>query len=216
MEFKSVKAETTIKGRIIEGYAAMFDNVDHGGDIIKAGAFEKTLGERGPRVKVFYNHNIPIGKPQVMKEDGKGLYTESVISKTDKGDEILELARDGVIDEMSFAYEAVQYEIDEAHEVRILKELKLYEYGPVDFAMNEEAIITGVKALSERVRESRPINTEHLAGIRQELKTLLDAIDRATGPDDPTPPDNEPSLDTRIMELPEEWKGRLAEAFKLN
>ncbi len=216
MEFKTISLkDASIEGRTITGYAAAFGNIDHGRDVIKKGSFKKTLKERGDRVKVFYNHMTPIGKPEAMKEDDNGLYTESRISGTPKGDEVLELAKDGVITEMSFAYEAVDYQINEKDGVRTLKEVKLYEYGPVDFAMNEQATISGVKALADRLYSNKPVNSDNLAALRSELKSLLDAID-SMGPSQDTPHDDGPSVDTRVMSLPEEITGRLAEAFRVN
>ena len=214
MEFKSIAvADIKTSERIIIGYAAAFNNEDKIKDIIEPGAFKKTIKERG--IKVFYNHSTPIGLPVLMQEDSKGLHTESKISATAKGDEILQLAADGVLTEMSIAYDKIRYTMDEKTGIRRLKELKLYEYGPVDFAANEAAVITGVKALTDRLASGQPINSDHLARVRGELKSLLDALDHATGePGKPTP-DAGPSIDTRILKLSEEMTARLAWAFRL-
>ena len=215
MEFKSISMkDASIEGRTIYGYAAAFGNIDHGRDVIEKGAFEKTLKDRGDRVKVFYNHMTPIGKPEVMKEDDTGLYTQSKVSSTPKGDEVLELAKDGVITEMSFAYDAIGYSINDKSGVRTLTEIKLYEYGPVDFGMNEQATISGVKSLTERLHNNKPISSDNLAALRSELKSLLDALEKL-GPSTDTPEDG-PSIDTRILNFSEEITGRLAEAFRVN
>jgi hypothetical protein len=218
MEFKTLNvADISIKERRIIGYAAAFGNVDKIMDVVKPGAFKKTIKERGKQVKVFYNHQTPIGRPEVLTEDKKGLYTESIISATAKGDEVLQLIADGVITDMSVAYETIEYEHDVKTGIRTLKEVKLYEFGPVDFGANEEAVITGVKALSDRIRAAQPINLSHLAEVRRELKALLDAIESATGEPGPPTPDGEPSLiDTRLSKLPEEITARLAAAFRVN
>jgi HK97 family phage prohead protease len=128
MEIKNLKQDDfAVEGRTIVGYAAAFGNRDRVGDIIEQGAFKKTISERQP--KVFYNHSYPIGLPLAMREDSKGLYTESKISATPRGDEILELVKDGVISEMSIAYEVVKFDVDRTKDTRMLKELKLYEFG---------------------------------------------------------------------------------------
>ena len=216
MEFKTVKAaEVSVSERKIIGYAASFGTVDKVMDIIKPGAFKRTIKDN-KNVKVFYNHMNPIGRPEVMREDDKGLYTESILSKTAKADEVLELIRDGVINEMSIGYQTIDFSHDNKTGIRTLKELKLYEFGPVDFAANEAAVITGVKALTDRLASGQPINSDHLARVRGELKALLDAIDLATGsPVKSTSPESGPSIDTRMMKLPDEWCQRLADAFKL-
>jgi HK97 family phage prohead protease len=215
MEFKSIAvADIAITERKVIGYAAAFGNVDSANDIIKPGAFKKTLKEN-KSIKVFYNHMTPIGKPDVMREDGKGLYTESTISRTAKGDEILELIKDGVINTMSIGYQTIDFGQDNKTGIRTLKELKLYEFGPVDFAANEAAIITGVKAFTDRLASGQTVELKHLAAVRQELKALLSAIESATGePGLPTPNAGPSLIDTRIMRLSEEHTARLAEAFR--
>ena len=178
MEYKSVnfKAED-VEGRIFRGYAATWDK-DQGGDIIVPGAFAKTIAERGMKCRVMYNHKTLIGRPLELREEEKGLYTEGKISKTRAGDEVLELMRDGALDTMSITYSvpAGKAEYDEKQDARILKEIKLYEFGPVDFPMNEAAIITGVKSIRDAVRMGKGLTEEHqaeLAEVLAELKALL-------------------------------------------
>jgi HK97 family phage prohead protease len=176
MEFKKFSLDSEnvdIEERKIFGYAATFGNKDLVGDVIVPGAFKKTLEEAGPRVKVFYNHTQPIGRPLKMEEDEKGLYVEARISKTAKGDEILELIKDGAISEMSIAYEVIQDE--KKADGRYLKEIKLFEFGPVDFPANPEAVISGVKALADRYRES-DLGGEKLGVLRALVKSLSDAL----------------------------------------
>ena len=49
---------------IVKGYASYFDNMDADKDIIRPGAYKKTIMENGSRVKNLYQHdmNKPIGK----------------------------------------------------------------------------------------------------------------------------------------------------------
>ena len=124
-EYKNIKIDRDgVEGRTLIGYAAEFGNRDKVGDTIEPGAFKKTISEGGAKIKVFYNHYKPLGVPIAMREDSKGLYTESKISKTQQGDEVLELIKDGVITEMSIAYETLQSEPDRPSGRR-LKELRL-------------------------------------------------------------------------------------------
>jgi predicted transcriptional regulator len=61
--------------------------------------------------------------------------------------EVYEGIKSGAIDSLSFMYDVIQSEPGtmRGQKVRFLKELKLYEISPVNFPMNEEAVITGVK-----------------------------------------------------------------------
>ena len=55
--------------------SSYFDNVDSDKDIIRKGAYQKTIQENGNRVKYLYQHNMmqPIGKMKELYEDEKGL-----------------------------------------------------------------------------------------------------------------------------------------------
>ena len=162
----------SVEGRTVKGYAATWQE-DQGGDTIVKGAFAKTLLERGPRVKVLRDHWAPIGKPILMKGDDAGLYVEYPISETPLGNETLTLIGDGVLDTMSIGYEAVRVEKSgEFPDKRKLIEIKLYEFSVVTFAMNEGAIITGVKSMREAIR--------HHAVSDGERKDLIEALKEFT------------------------------------
>ena len=122
MEYKAIQFkadEVNAEERVISGYASTYD-LDQGGDIIVRGAFTKTLAS-GRGVKVLWQHkqDTPIGKPRTMREDERGLYVEAYIAKTAKGDEVLELAREGIIDSMSIGYQVYDSDRDwETHRER--------------------------------------------------------------------------------------------------
>ena len=146
-ELKQLDAEEGI----FEGYAAVFGNVDEGGDVIMPGAFSKTLQERGGRVKITWQHDWrePIGKPLELKEDEHGLLIRGKLTlDTQRGREALALMRDGVIDELSIGYDTIKSEWvkRDGQTVRELREVRLYEISPVTVAMNPEARIMSVKA----------------------------------------------------------------------
>lgn len=186
-ERKSFPFELEEKGidleeRTFAGYAAVCGNLDDGGDIIKSGAFKKTLAERGPdspknRVKIFWCHDIyqPIGKPIELREvpRGKlpaslreaypsatgGLFVKGQISRVPKGDEALTLMHDSVLNEMSIMFDSVKeaYEDDEetGMSARHLNEIKLYATDPIPIAMNAATTIVAVKsAWEEKVEET--------------------------------------------------------------
>lgn len=68
---------------LIEGLAAGFGNVDHGGDVIMPGAFAKSLASRGGRaVPMLHNHDQgrPIGVWTNLRETGEGLAAKGRIA----------------------------------------------------------------------------------------------------------------------------------------
>ena len=132
-----------------EGYAAIFNNVDLGNDLIEPGAFTKTLKENSKRVKICWQHDTkePIGIPLEMKEDSTGLWVKGRLSQTSRGRDALILMRDGVINELSIGYDTIKYKYDGP--VRHLKEVRLWEFSPVTFAMNPTATVTSIKSMDE-------------------------------------------------------------------
>jgi HK97 family phage prohead protease len=157
MEFKSLKFDAAMidpDERTFEGYAAAYGNTDSDNDIIEMGAFAKSIKEGFPAksIKVLWQHkaDTPIGIPVEMREDAKGLWVKSKISRTAKGDEALELMRDGVINRLSvgFSIPGGKSQID-GQGIRHIYEGKLFEYSLVTWPANDQAIITGVKTLKE-------------------------------------------------------------------
>lgn len=141
---------------VFSGYAAVFGNVDSGGDVIEKGAFSKTIKEDFDRIKILALHNdcwLPVGKPLELKETEKGLYIKGKISDTAMGRDIRTLIKDGVLNELSIGYDAVEFEFDSVDGIRHLKEIKLWEVSVVTWAMNEKAKIEGVKSLVRHLSE---------------------------------------------------------------
>ena len=209
MELKAIAfddSQVDMDDRTFKGYASTFGNVDEVGDIIEAGAFAKSIMERGPQgtkqIKVLWQHDLPLGMPTVMQEDSKGLYVEGKISKTRLGDEALELMRDGVVDRMSIGFSIPQGKAyyDEAMGVRKIKEVKLFEFSPVTFPANEMAVVTGVKNLEliRQLASGGELSQEEmkaLADILPQLQALVDAGAEMKVELNLTPDSEEPLID---------------------
>lgn len=83
----AIKAEDEQKGNgVIMGHAAVFNNVDHQGDIIRPGAFKRTIKERvaAGKVPLMVRHMAMGGDTQEIigtivsaREDKKGLFIEA-------------------------------------------------------------------------------------------------------------------------------------------
>lgn len=132
---------------IFEGYAAVFNNVDLGGDVIEPGAFKKTLQEN-PRMPILWQHNPtePIGVTLEAYEDGRGLKVKGQLNlETTRGREAYALLKQGALKGLSIGYDSVK----EAWEgtKRILKEIRLWEWSLVTFPMNPLAQVEAVKAV---------------------------------------------------------------------
>ena len=188
-EFKSIELKETaidVSTRIIEGYAATWD-IDQVGDIIQEGAFKKTIDEgfTSKRIKMLWQHDQALGMPVEMFEDSRGLYVKGKVSRTQLGDEALELMRDGVVNTMSIGFSIPKNKSGFNEEgTRIISEVKLFEFSPVTFPANEAAHILAVKSLQEQliIAKSKGINPrdqKEFVQMLDELKTLIN-IDEPT------------------------------------
>ena len=191
------------------GYAAVFGNVDAGGDVIEKGAFAKTIAEDFDRIKILSQHNeqeLPIGKPLELREDDKGLYIRGKISDTQKGRDIQTLLRDGVLNELSIGYSAIDFEVDGTSGIRHLKEVQLWEISIVTWAMNGLAQIDGVKSLVEELKieaKGGKISRSKIVALKpfiDVVKELTEILSPFLEPQEPAPASGEsdiPSITTK-------------------
>lgn len=165
------------------GYAAVFGNVDAGGDVIERGAFAKTIKDDFDRIKILAlhdNYDLPIGKPIELREDEKGLYIRGKISDTQKGRDIQTLLKDGVLTEMSIGYDTVDFDYDGERGIRHLREVKLWEVSVVTWAMNDQAKIDEVKSLAENLKtevKSGKISRSKLDSLKPFISVLRELVE---------------------------------------
>lgn len=170
IELKSVQEG---KNLFIEGYAAVFGNLDSYRDIIQLGAFAKTItGSNGKRIRFCYQHDFDkvIGKIVELKEDTNGLYFKAKISNTTLGKDVAELVMDEALNEISIGYRTMLSEYNEVTDERKLMEVELYEISIVTRAANEEATIQSTEVKSgkktdeltddELIQKKKEIDTE--------------------------------------------------------
>jgi hypothetical protein len=189
MEHKTFELKIeSVEGRTVEGYAAIFGNVDQGGDVIHQGAFAKTLVERGHKVKFLWQHDTtePIGRVIEMAEDEVGLRFKAIISDTQRGRDALALLSDGAIDGMSIGYDAIpggtdySKQEDGGETVRHLREIRLWEISLVTFPMNESAGVTSLKEKNEGGQpEQRKVGRAISAANERRILGVIDGIDSA-------------------------------------
>ncbi|MDR2513900.1 MAG: HK97 family phage prohead protease [Christensenellaceae bacterium] len=194
-EFKTLKFELEKYDEetgIFSGYAAVFGNVDSGGDVIEPGAFTKTIAEGTERVKILVLHNdcwLPIGRPLELREDSHGLYIKGKVSDTSMGRDVKILLQDKVLNEMSIGYDPIVFDYDSESGVRHLREVKLWEVSLVTWAMNPEAVVTGYKAreaadratqmaadLVSDIKEGRKISGARLKSLKEASDTMKGAV----------------------------------------
>jgi len=141
-EWKSLSEEGAFTG-----YAAVFNNVDLGGDTIAPGAFTKTIRDKQNH-PILWSHRMGevLGVNKSYKEDDHGLMVEGqLVLSVQRAKEAYDLMKAGAVTGLSIGYETVADEYNYDTDVRTLKEVKLWEYSFTAFPMNPEAQVTGVK-----------------------------------------------------------------------
>ena len=138
---------------LFSGYASVFEEIDSYRDIVKRGAFEKTLADtesKGRAVPILWQHDAskPIGVYTSLKEDERGLYVEGQLNMdVQQAREALSLLRQKALSGISIGYNSVRYDTDVKSGVRRLYELKLYEASLVTFPACDGARVTDVKTI---------------------------------------------------------------------
>ena len=168
-----------------EGYGSVFNNTDLGNDVIKDGAFTKTLRRRGAKgVKLLYQHktDMPIGVFTEMKEDEPGLYVKGQLALgTTAGRDAYELMKMGALDGLSIGFKVNPQEVayDKRTGKRIIKELDLMEVSLVPFPMNPRATIRSVKGEEISIREWENGLRDAFNLSRSESKIAAKAVNQA-------------------------------------
>lgn len=195
LEIKNFNFEVkaTDENGTFEGYAAVFRNTDSYRDVIEPGAFKKTIQE-SKRVKVLWQHDphTPIGKPIQMEEDNHGLYVKAKISQTSLGRDVVQLMKDGVIDELSIGFNTIKDEWDNEKNVRRIHEVRLWEFSPVTFAANDQALITDAKGINpalvklqgwvdEELKAGKVLSDKNKGLVNNAIKALTALLESSEG-----------------------------------
>jgi len=170
-----------------EGYAAIFNRIDQGRDIVLPGAFRASLDERGTGgVKLLWQHDPaePIGTFDEIVEDERGLHVKArLLLDVRRAREALALLRIGAIDGLSIGYKTVASTIDAATGIRSLSDIDLWEISLVTFPMQEAARVARVKAGGIATRRQFEHFLRDAGGFsRREAKAI--AAGGFPGPDD--------------------------------
>lgn len=154
----SIKGQNTVlkdfdeNSRKVAVYLSAFDQLDSDNDIIRRGAFTKSIKERGPGSTSnrqiaflrYHNWEMPIGKFLELAEDEKGLFAVGELGSSTLGTDALADYQDGIIKEHSIGFQYVQDKIrwveddtKPAEGYFEVTEVKLWEGSAVTFGANE-------------------------------------------------------------------------------
>lgn len=119
------------------GYAALFDKRDAGRDVIRPGAFARTLAQRSDPIPLFWQHHadLRIGWVDQVGEDARGLRVVASIDNPEGG--AAAALRQGKVTGLSFGYRARQFTRNE--QGRELADVDLIEVSLVTHPMQHGA-----------------------------------------------------------------------------
>jgi uncharacterized protein len=121
----------------LAGYAALFGKRDAGRDVIRKGAFHRTLAERKLPIPLFWQHRpeMRIGWIEHIAEDAKGLRVIATIDNPQGG--AGRALRQGKASGLSFGYRARGFTRDVKG--RELTDIDLFEVSLVTHPMQHAA-----------------------------------------------------------------------------
>lgn len=222
IEYKTFPLSLKIVGEdgVFEGELSVYNNVDFGEDIVRPGAFTKTIKEKNGVVPMLWQHDpkLPVGV-NLLADSGNALTNRGVLNlEKQLGRETLSDLRMWQKYGMRFG-QSIGYETIKENRLqkgaRELLELNLWEGSLVTFGMNPLAGVTSVKQLA---RMSRTLHTElkegrtlsaatrdKLARILDEVSTLLSSAEPEEKSSEVEPeavtPQDKPSDPTLIEQL---------------
>lgn len=178
------EADDLAEGQI-RAYASVFDNVDVYGDIVQKGAFDRTLAEwkdRGDTLPLLWGHNTSdpdynIGGIVKASEDDRGLLIEAEFDMDNpKAAQVYRLCKGRRVHDLSFAFDIQESSMEtiDGEEVRLLKDLNLFECSIVPYGANPETEIVAVKHAVQSLRGvlAQKASDDTMGQLR-ELKSML-------------------------------------------
>lgn len=146
---------------LVEGYASiteagyeMWDMLGAYTEVVRSGAFAKTLGEN-PQVQLLLNHGglsmaYTKAGTLALAEDEHGLHMRAEVNPA-RGDvrDMLTALEDGNVDEMSFAFRVMRQQWSPDYDQRDIAEVSLHrgDVSVVNFGANPETSVAAMRGL---------------------------------------------------------------------
>jgi HK97 family phage major capsid protein/HK97 family phage prohead protease len=181
-------------------------DVDRVRDIVLPTAFGKHIDEFRDNPVMMFNHDpsITIGKWFDVKLTENGPVSRGGIANTAAGRDVAKLIRAGVVTKTSFMFDVLDYEPGKDGEPNIIKEVIVFEAGPVSVPANPNAVLQIAKSKGiqlesfdscEAGSEKGPaiMDAEKLKEVEQGLTKKVDE-----------------HLDVKVSEITEDIKSQFA------
>jgi HK97 family phage prohead protease len=186
-EIKDIDSEN----RSVAIYLSKFDVIDSDFDVIKRGAFTKSIREHGVdspsnRKIAFLRHHDwmqQIGKFTRLEEDNVGLFAIGYLGNSTAGNDAWNDYNDGIIREHSigFRYIADKIKFIEDASTEIggfyqINELQLWEGSAVTFGANDQTNVVEIMKSENK--------HEHIIRINDQIETITKSLVNGKGSDE--------------------------------
>jgi len=187
---------------VIEAHWSTPD-VDRVNDIVLPTAFAKHIGAFLDNPVMMFNHDpaMTIGKWFDVRLTDDGPVSRGGIAKTAMGRDVANLIRAGVVKKTSFMFDVVDWEPGKDGEPNLIKEVIVFEAGPVSVPANPNAILQIAKAKGIELEslgsgwagKGPYIMDEKIREVEQNLTTKVDE-----------------TLDVKVHEIADSLKAQFA------
>lgn len=179
----------------IEGYASTFiRQPDSYGDVVKKGAFAKTLAERwngGKGIPFLWAHKMDdlkafIGTAEA-EEDEKGLRFVATFDDSEEAQKVRQLYKDGRLRKFSFAYDIKEeglVTLENGTKANELRELDLFEISAVTVPANDDASVVDVKSAEPEAKSGARNSKKDADCIKQAIALLKEVLGEIEEPEE--------------------------------
>ena len=171
----------------LEGYASTWiKKPDSYGDVVREGAFTRTLEERwngGKGIPLLWAHQMDnlksfIGTAEA-EEDEKGLHFLAQFDGTEEAQRVRELYKDGRLSKFSFAFDVREngmITLEDGVKANELRDLELFEISCVCVPANDDAGVVAVKSTEPEEKSGRRNSKSDADKLEQAISLIRDVL----------------------------------------
>jgi HK97 family phage prohead protease len=166
--------------------AEIRDRDGHYNEVLTRTSFDKTINDRGTNFGVFYNHamtlhgtpdgnlSVPIGVPQEVSRDERGVFTATRYLDNPLADSVLDGIKQRAIRGYSFTGRTIKSTRMKGAKRGDLptimrNEIAMREYGPTVFPYYQEAVILATRSNAAFLDELATLEPEDVERLRNML-----------------------------------------------
>jgi len=195
----------------LEGYASTWiKKPDSYGDVVREGAFTRTLEERwngGKGIPLLWAHQMDnlksfIGTAEA-EEDEKGLHFLAQFDGTEEAQRVRELYKDGRLSKFSFAFDVREngmITLEDGVKANELRDLELFEISCVCVPANDDAGIVAVKSTEPEEKSGRRNSKSDADKLEQAISLIRDVLGQLDDTDEPDDGEDEAKANTAVEE----------------